>query len=95
LILNNTTANHKDTRIAGFTTTNKKSSKLPAVITLLRYPRLLAALWAGMAEATLLTSLEASLPLYTHENFHFGSVGAGLIFLAIVVPALFAPLVGT
>ncbi|KAH8150061.1 uncharacterized protein LAJ45_05747 [Morchella importuna] len=86
--------NPKDTGIAGFTTTNKKSSKLPAVITLLRYPRLLAALWACMAEATLLTSLEASLPLYTHENFHFGPVGAGLIFLAIVVPALLAPLVG-
>lgn len=65
-----------------------------AFITLLRYPRLLAALWACMAEAALLTALEASLPLFTRENFNFGSIGAGLVFLAIVIPTFLAPLVG-
>lgn len=68
---------------------------LPPFITLLQHPRILCALWAVMVEAILLTGLETTLPLYTRDTFHFGSTGAGLILLGIIIPTFIAPLSGT
>lgn len=67
---------------------------LPPFITLLQYPRLLCALWAVMVQAILMTGLETTLPLYTRDTFHFGSTGAGLIFLGVIIPTFIAPLSG-
>ncbi|KAF8474241.1 major facilitator superfamily domain-containing protein [Kalaharituber pfeilii] len=69
--------------------------RLPPVLQLLKYPRLLVALIATLVQATLTTSLDTTLPLYTRETFHFGSTGAGLIFLAIVIPTMSSPFVGS
>lgn len=48
-----------------------------------------------MVEAILMTGLETTLPLHTKEKFHFGPMGAGLIFLGVVIPIFLAPIVGT
>lgn len=68
--------------------------KLPAVITLLRIPRLDVALFGCFVYSTALGSLDSVLPLYVKTTFHWNSTGAGLIFICLVVPHLFSPLVG-
>ena len=67
---------------------------LPPVITLLRIPRLLAALFGCFVQSIALASFDSVLPLYVKEIFHWTSTGAGLIFVCLVVPALASPLVG-
>jgi Na+/melibiose symporter-like transporter len=68
--------------------------RLPSVLILLGSRRLLAGLWACLVQAVLLTSFDATLPLFVRNTFGWSSVGAGLIFLAVVVPTFIAPLVG-
>lgn len=73
---------------------SKLLQRLPPVITLLRHSRLLAALFGCFVQAICLTSFESVLPLYVRETFHWSATGAGLIFIALVIPAFFSPLVG-
>ncbi|KAK5109342.1 hypothetical protein LTR62_007111 [Meristemomyces frigidus] len=70
------------------------ASRLPAVIYLLSSRRVLSALWACMIMSSLLTAFDSVLPLYVRDTFHWNSLGAGLIFLPIVVVSFFGPLVG-
>lgn len=74
------------------TITTKKP--IPAVLTLLKSRRLLAALFCTLAQATLTTAWDAVLPLYTNNLFNFSSLGAGLIFLPLMIPSFIAPLIG-
>ncbi|KAI9722180.1 MAG: hypothetical protein M1828_004863 [Chrysothrix sp. TS-e1954] len=67
---------------------------LPAVLTLLASRRLLVALYGTLVQASLLTAFDSTLPLYVRQIFHFNSLGAGLLFLPIVIPNGLAPLVG-
>ena len=41
-----------------------------------------------------MTSFDAVLPLYVKATFGWSSTGAGLIFLAVVLPSLLGPLIG-
>ncbi|KAK8208522.1 MFS transporter-like protein [Phyllosticta capitalensis] len=68
--------------------------KLPPTITLLSSPRLLTALFATLTMSIIFGSLDAVVPLYVRETFHFSSTGAGLMFLPIVVPTFLAPVFG-
>lgn len=68
--------------------------RLPPVIWLLASRRLLSALWAVLIQASLLTAFDAILPLYVRDTFGWTSVGAGLIFLPIVITSFFGPLIG-
>ncbi|KAK4988480.1 hypothetical protein LTR50_003884 [Elasticomyces elasticus] len=68
--------------------------RLPPVITLLASRRLLAALWGCLIQAALLTSFDSVLPLFVRDTFGWDSVGAGLIFLPVVLPSFVGPLVG-
>ncbi|RPA97524.1 MFS general substrate transporter [Choiromyces venosus 120613-1] len=72
----------------------KKRSRVPPIIRILKYPRLLTALWGTLVQAVLMTTLETTLPLRARELFNFNATGAGLIFLATVLPTFLAPLVG-
>jgi len=67
---------------------------LPPVVTLLKSRRLLTALWGCSVQAALLTSFDSVLPLFVNRTFNWTSTGAGLIFLALVIPSFSAPLVG-
>lgn len=73
---------------------NTKSSKLPPIITLLRHPRLLAALFGCFVQSTSLAAFEATLPLFVKDTFKWSPTAAGLIFICLVIPALFSPVIG-
>lgn len=74
--------------------TDQRRSRLPPIITLLGSPRLLASLWCTLVQATLLTSFDATLPLRVNGIFGWNSLGAGLIFLPLVLPAFSGPYIG-
>ena len=67
---------------------------LPPVITLLKSPRLDAAIYGVFVTVSLISSFDSVLPLFVKRNFHWDSTGAGLIFLCIGLPPLSGPLVG-
>jgi MFS family permease len=67
---------------------------LPPIVTLLCSSRLLAALWGSLVQAIILFAFDSVLPLFVHRTFGWGSTGAGLIFLPIIIPSFTAPLVG-
>lgn len=69
-------------------------AKLPAVLYLFSSRRVLSALWACTIQSSLLTSFDAILPLFVKHTFHWNSLGAGLIFLPIVVATFGGPIVG-
>ncbi|KAK1958536.1 MFS general substrate transporter [Colletotrichum sublineola] len=71
-----------------------KANHKSAFLTLLRSPRLLAALWGTLVHGIILTSFDSTLPLFVSETFGWDSVGAGLIFLPLIFPSLLGPLVG-
>lgn len=73
---------------------NTKSPKLPPIITLLRHPRLLAALFGCFVQSTSLAAFESTLPLFVKDTFSWSPTAAGLIFICLVIPALFSPIVG-
>jgi len=73
----------------------KKKRRLPPIMTLLASRRLLSSLVGIMVQATLLTSFDAVIPLYVNQIFGWNSIGAGLIFLAIVVPSFLGPWIGS
>lgn len=68
--------------------------RLPPLITLLRHPRLLAALFGCFVQATSIAAFESVLPLFVRETFGWSPTGAGLIFACLVVPSLFSPFAG-
>ncbi|RAL64129.1 hypothetical protein DID88_003317 [Monilinia fructigena] len=75
-------------------TVSYKVSKWPPLFTLLKSRRLCAALWGCVVQASLMTAFDSVIPLFVRDTFHWDSVGAGLIFLAVMVPSFSAPVVG-
>jgi Na+/melibiose symporter-like transporter len=71
-----------------------KQDKYPPIVTLLGSRRLLAALWGSVVQSSLLTAFDSVIPLFVQRIFHWNSTGAGLVFLAIMVPSFIAPLIG-
>ncbi|KAI6802253.1 MFS general substrate transporter [Hortaea werneckii] len=69
-------------------------NRLPAVIYLLSSRRVLSAIWCCMIQSAFLTSFDSILPLFVRDIFNWDSLGAGLIFLPIVVVSFLGPLVG-
>lgn len=69
-------------------------ANLPPLLILLRSPRILAGAYGIFTQFGLLASFDAFLPLFVQRRFGWGSLGAGLIFLAIAIPALTGPLAG-
>ncbi|KAL8725510.1 MAG: hypothetical protein Q9181_006394 [Wetmoreana brouardii] len=64
------------------------------VIVLLSSRRLLSALYCALVQSALLAAWDAVLPLRVSRLFNWQSLGAGLIFLPLVLPSFVAPLVG-
>ncbi|SMQ49486.1 unnamed protein product [Zymoseptoria tritici ST99CH_3D1] len=67
---------------------------LPPIVTLLSSRRILAILWACTMASSLMTSFDAILPLFVRDTFSWSSLGAGLIFLPIVIASLLGPWIG-
>lgn len=66
----------------------------PPVVILLSSRRLLSALYCALVQSALMTAWDAVLPLRVSNLFGWSSLGAGLIFLPLVLPSFLAPLVG-
>lgn len=71
----------------------KDRNRAPVII-LLSSRRLLSALYCALVQSALLTAWDAVLPLRVSKLFGWQSLGAGLIFLPLVLPSFIAPLVG-
>ena len=69
-------------------------SKYPPILTLLASRRLLTALWGCTVQASLMTAFDSVVPLFVEQTFHWDSIGAGLIFFALILPSFLAPLIG-
>lgn len=75
-------------------TTPPPIDRLPGILTLIRSPRLLAALYGVFINECLVASLCAILPLFVHDTFSWTALPAGLLFLCIAIPAFAGPLAG-
>lgn len=60
----------------------------PRMATLLRSPRLSAAVYGCFTYGTVICSFDAILPLFVNRTFGWDSQGVGFIFLALTIPAL-------
>ncbi|KAK5937972.1 hypothetical protein PMZ80_009561 [Knufia obscura] len=67
---------------------------LPPMLILLKSRRMQAVFAACTIAALILTSFDTTLPLFVEENFHWTSLGAGLIFLAPLCPSFIQPVYG-
>ncbi|CAK1357071.1 unnamed protein product [Cercospora beticola] len=70
-------------------------AKLPPMVFLFGSRRILAALFATTMQSSLLTSFDAILPLFVKNTFQWDSIGAGLVFLPVVLASFLGPVVGT
>lgn len=61
---------------------------------LLRKPRFLAALWGSAVASSLYSSFDSTLALFVSSTFYWDATNAGLMFLALTVPACLAPFIG-
>ena len=71
-----------------------KISRLPPIVTLLASRRLDAALWGCMIQGAIMTAFDSVVPLRVKNLWGWDSTGAGLIFLAIIIPSFTAPIIG-
>ena len=55
--------------------------------TLLKSPRILAAVYGCFTNNALTAAFDAVLALFVKRTFHWSATGAGLIFLAITIPS--------
>ncbi|KAF5023765.1 hypothetical protein F66182_4198 [Fusarium sp. NRRL 66182] len=81
-------------RVRDGTASSPAGAPIQTLINLLKQPRFLAALWGTFVQAVINTALESTLPLLTHEIFGWDSIGAGLIFLPVILPMFLGPLIG-
>jgi len=75
-------------------TNARPKRKMPSMLILLKSRRLLAAFWGSLAASITMTALDTTIPLYVNQIFGWGSLGAGLVFLALLAPNFAGPLIG-
>lgn len=68
--------------------------RLPPTLRLLASQRILISLLGSFVMALLLAAFETVLPFYVETKFHFSATGAGPVFIPLVLPSLFDPLIG-
>lgn len=68
--------------------------RLPPTVTLLLNARFLLAFWGCVFQSVIITGLDAVIPLFVSHTFRWTSSGAGLLFLAFVIPSFFTPITG-
>lgn len=68
--------------------------RLPTFITLLFSMRMNVALLGVCVQSMVFSGFETVLALYVQEIWHYNSLGAGLIFIPLTIPAFIAPLIG-
>lgn len=79
---------------ASFMVNEAQHLSLREILGLFTSPRILAALWATVVEAIVLSAFDGTLPIFVERLFGWNSIGTGLIFLPLVLPTLLGPLAG-
>ncbi|OAP61888.1 hypothetical protein AYL99_04091 [Fonsecaea erecta] len=74
--------------------TTRPRRKLPSMLILLKSRRIMVAFWGNLVGAMTFTALDTTLPLYVNQIFGWNSLGAGLAFLALIVPGFAGPWIG-
>lgn len=59
-----------------------------------RNPRIVAALYGCLINTILVSSMDAVLPIFVKQTFHWLSGATGAIFLNLTIPSLMSPLIG-
>lgn len=72
----------------------QQKRKLPPLLILLKSRRILAAFWGNLVGAMTFTAIDTTLPLYVNQVFGWDSLGAGLVFIALLAPSCAGPLIG-
>lgn len=75
-------------------TPSSNPSKVPELLTLLTSPRMTVALYGITVQSMIFSGFETVLSLYVQEIFNYTSLGAGLIFIPLTIPAFASPLLG-
>ncbi|WPH04824.1 Hypothetical protein R9X50_00772100 [Acrodontium crateriforme] len=70
------------------------TSRLPPILHLLASRRVMSFLWCSLIQSSLLTSFDAILPLFVRDTFNWTSLGAGLVFLPLVIVSFAGPVIG-
>ncbi|KAI0880268.1 MFS general substrate transporter [Annulohypoxylon maeteangense] len=76
------------------TTSTTKSPKVHPIRILLRSRRLVAALYCLFTQSGIMMGFDATLALFVQTTFQWNSTAAGIMFLAMFVPAFISPFVG-
>lgn len=71
-----------------------KRFRIPDLIALMAYPRVVNGAFLGMGLAWIASALDATLPLHMKSIFGFNSLQSSLVFLALAVPTVVEPLFG-
>lgn len=84
----------RETEPSNNTNTNKPHL-VPALLTLLKSKRMLAALWGYFTISILMTSFDSVLPIFVQETFTWQQTAQGLIFIPLSVPHILEPVIGS
>jgi MFS family permease len=68
--------------------------KLPTMLILLKSRRVLAAFAGIFVGASSMGAFDSTLPIFVNRTFGWNSLGAGLIFIALIIPNFAGPLIG-
>jgi MFS family permease len=72
-----------------------RKRKIPVLLLLLKYPRLLVGCWIGFVSAVILTAFDTVLPLHLLDLFGFNALQSGALFCCLVMPSIVAaPIAG-
>jgi MFS family permease len=68
--------------------------RVPPMFILLKSRRILVAFWGNLVGSMTMTAIDTTLPLYVNQIFGWDSLGAGLVFLALIAPSFVGPVIG-
>ena len=70
------------------------SGRFPVMTALLTSPRIITAWFGCFIHIAVITAFDAVLPIFVRKTFGWHSTGAGLIFLAVTIPAIPGAMIG-
>lgn len=76
------------------TSITEEPKRVPDLILLMASMRLNTALYGVCVQSMIFSGFETVLSLYVQEVWHYTSLGAGLIFIPLTIPAFLAPAIG-
>jgi MFS family permease len=78
-----------------FTLEQKKGGmRVPAMLKLLKSPRVLAAFFGDFVIATIMVAFDTTLVVYVSDTFHWSAPQAGLSFVPLLFPSFLGPVFG-